>query len=246
MSNVILGQKEGPPTTVELGKEPCEGRSSFRFKLDFSVGLVQQIDLTQFIQQGTIKSVQSIYVNNKSGANDLIFDFSGTQQSITVQAGRQAYISVLQPNAPVFTISCTNSAQIAFIQVLNFFMPTYMWGGTYTVDIPAIDVIIVNGRLNVRTTPQALVADTDRSGTITAGGTGQLLMATNASRLQWNLENPTAATEILQFSKISIAGPWYSLNAGGFASDGGSTIYTGSIWVLAATTGHAFTADEGQ
>lgn len=233
------------PQPLSLGEMPCEKREDFKFRIDFSLGLEADIDFSTFYNQGTIKSLQSLYVNNKGNAAELVIVMNGTTQSITIPPQAQAYIPILNANPPTLKITCTNAAAVIFLHALNFFVPPYMWNQTFTVTIASIDAIIVNGRLNVRTTPQGLSADPDRSGTITTGGTGQLLMAANATRAQWNLQNPSTATEILQFSKISIAGPWYTLNAGQFAGDGEGTIYQGNIWVVAATTGHAFTADEG-
>lgn len=245
MSKQIIGFVQGPPNTVPLGGEACEGRSAFSFVLDFSQGTTIDVDLTQWIQQAKIKSVQSLYVDNLAGTSPLVFVFGGTNQSITVAAGQQGYLPVLEANPPQFTITCANAAQISNLQVLNFFVPPYLWGGSVSVTIASLDAIISNGRMNVRSTPQGLTALTDHSGTIAAGGTGQSLMVANAARTQWNLQNPSTATEVLQFSKIGATGPWYDLLPGAGAGEDGSTIYQGQIWVKAATTAHAFTADEG-
>lgn len=234
------------PVIVSLGEVPCEGRKDFPFKLDFSTGLSQDIDFTQFYTQGTIKSIQGIFVNNRGNVAEILIEMSGTKQVIAIAPGAQAYLPVLAKDPPFINVSCTNGASVCFLHVLNFFVPPFMWNQTFTVAIASLDAIIVNGRLNVRTTPAAFAQETNRSGTIAVGGTGQVLMATNLSRLQWNLQNPVTATETLQFSKFTIAGPWYDLAPGAFASDSGSTIYPGTIWVLAATTGHSFTSDEGQ
>lgn len=240
-----IGQNIGPPVQVFTGDEACEGRVDFRYKLDFSTGLEYDFDFAQWVQQGTIKSVQSFYINNFGNAFPLTIRMGSSTQVITIPPGAQAYMPVLQPNSPSWSVSCTNAASVAYLHVLNFFVPPYMWGQTLTVDIASLTAVIVNGRLNVRTQPAQLTTDTDRSGTITAGGAGQVLMVANAARLQWTLQNPSTATEILQFSKIAINGPWYDLIAGGEAGDDGTTVYAGTIWVKAATTGHAFTSDEG-
>lgn len=236
---------QNPPQGLMLGMEACEGRVAFRYKLDFSLGATIVVDLSQFFNQGTIKSIQSIYANNKGNANELVFDFSQTQQSITIPPAAQAYLPILQPNSPQFTVTCTNGASVAYLQVMNFFLPPAMWNQVFSTSDPIVDAIIISGRMNVRTTPQAVI-DNNASGTITAGGTGQLLMAANVARLQWSLQNPSTATEILQFSKTAIGGPWYDLLPGQFAGEDGSTIFVGALYVLAATTGHAFTSDWGQ
>lgn len=235
----------GAPQSVDLGNRPCENRVAFRHQIVFAAGLSQDIDYAIMHNQNWAKSIQSLYVNNKGNTAEVILQFNGTKQSITIPANAQAYLPILDANTPTITVSCTNAAATVYIQALNFFVPPFMWNQSQTITITSLDAIIVNARLNVRTTPQALVADTNRSGTIAAGGTGQILMAANAARAQWSLQNPSTATEILQFSKSSIAGPWYDLVAGGQAADDGSTVYAGTIWVIAATTGHAFTSDEG-
>lgn len=88
---------------------------------------------------------------------------------------------------------------------------------------------------------------TDRSGTITTGGTAQNAMAANASRKYARITNPISATESLWVNDSGTAtaaspseellpGDQYETN--GFAP-------TGAISVIAATTSHAFTAREG-
>lgn len=242
---MITAPTIGAPSAVELGKEACEGRKDFRIILDFSVGTTQLIDLTTFLNQGTVLSVQSMYVNVQAGTAPLKFTFNGTNQVIDVPAGAQAYLPVLVTNPPSFTVSCTNAAQISYIQLLNFFVPPFMWGQAVSTDIPAIDAIIANGRMNVRTAPAILTAETNRSGTIAVTNTGQVVMATNNSRVQWDLQNPSTATEILQFSKFSIGGPWYDLMPGQTVSEDGNVVFPGTLWVRAVTVGHAFTSSEG-
>lgn len=88
---------------------------------------------------------------------------------------------------------------------------------------------------------------TNRSGTITLGGTAQNAMASNASRKYLYLENPETATEDLWFrftgtaaaaspSKVLHPGDIYEVNA---------FVPTQALSVFAATTAHAFTAEEG-
>lgn len=241
----IVPQNSGPPKASFMGAEACEGRKAFRFLLDFSLGLQYLIDFATWINQKTIESVQGLYVDNSAGTASVQFTFSGTNQIIIVPAGAQAYLPVIVANPPSIIIDCANAAQTTKLYVLNFFVPPYIWGGSQAITIASLDAIISGGRLNARIAPAGLTSLTNRSGTITAGGTGQSLMAANAARAQWNLQNPSTATEVLQFSKIGITGPWYDLVPGQGAGEDGSTVYQGQIWVLGATTAHAFTADEG-
>jgi hypothetical protein len=90
---------------------------------------------------------------------------------------------------------------------------------------------------------------TDRSGTITTGGTSQQLAPINPTRSYLFIQNPTTATEVLYVnftsaaaaaaSSISLAaGASFTMTASDFAS-------TEAVNVFGATTGHAFTAKEG-
>lgn len=239
------------PNTVKTGDAACEGRKSITTIIDFTIGLTFQLDLTLIQQmQNWIKSVQCLYVDNADNADAKTIIMGVTNQRIIVPANSQGYYPILQPDPPVlqFKSSVANTLKI---QVLNFFLPPYIWGptgslivGTVSVADAILDGTVSGNKVNVRTSPNGVIA-TDHSGTITVGGTGQVLMLANGSRGQWNLQNPVTATEKLQFSKIGITGPWYDLNAGSSVADDGSTVYQGEVWILGATTGHAFTADEG-
>jgi hypothetical protein len=89
---------------------------------------------------------------------------------------------------------------------------------------------------------------TDRSGTITTGGAAQQLAAANSNRNYFLIQNPSAATESLwfRFGTGAVVGePSIELTPGnGFVMDG-NYVETELISVIAATTGHTFTAKEG-
>jgi hypothetical protein len=87
---------------------------------------------------------------------------------------------------------------------------------------------------------------TDRSGTITTGGTAQTLMAANASRKGWAIQNVSSgdlwvnelgSTALLSQPSIKIAsGNLYESPLGGSS--------TAAISIIGATTAQAFTARE--
>jgi glutamate/tyrosine decarboxylase-like PLP-dependent enzyme len=86
--------------------------------------------------------------------------------------------------------------------------------------------------------------ETDRSGSITAGGTAQTIMAANAARKYFELQN-LDASNALYFRKdgspaVVGASGSFALTAGGFYS-GQST---GAVSVIGATTGQKFSAVE--
>lgn len=87
---------------------------------------------------------------------------------------------------------------------------------------------------------------TDRSGTITTGGTAQNAMAANTSRKYASVTNPISATESLfvnDAGTATAASPSYELLPGE-SYETGAFVPTNAISVLAATTGHAFIARE--
>ncbi len=248
----VPNQNQYIPRPLALGDKACEGRKAITVDIDFALGASFSLDLSAAVEQAKwINSVQTLYIDNYGRTVPQIITTGSVGQRIIVPAGAQAYISLLQPNPPVVNISYAGS-DIIRVQVLNFYLPTYVWNdkgalspsGYIYVSDPILDATVVNNRVQVTENPGAATI-ADKSGTITTGGTGQVLMAANSSRLQWIVENPSNATEILQISRVSITGPWYDLTPGGSASENGSTTSKGIIWVKGATTGHAFTADEG-
>lgn len=89
---------------------------------------------------------------------------------------------------------------------------------------------------------------TNRSGTITTGGTAQVAIAANTSRNYLFIRNPSDATEALWFSLVgtaAAASPSVRLDAGDSFEYAGSFIPTNAVSVFAATTGHAYTIWEG-
>lgn len=89
---------------------------------------------------------------------------------------------------------------------------------------------------------------TNRSGTITAGGTAQAAVAANTSRNYLLIRNPIDATEALWINltgTATAASPSLRLDAGDILTFEGSFVPTNAVSVIAATTGHAFTIWEG-
>lgn len=88
---------------------------------------------------------------------------------------------------------------------------------------------------------------TDRSGTITTGGTAQTAAAANTARKHLFIQNPSTAPGSLWFSTTGTAvqaSPSIELVPGA-SYETGTFVPTGVVSVIAATTGHAFTAREG-
>lgn len=90
------------------------------------------------------------------------------------------------------------------------------------------------------------VTFTNRSGTITTGGTAQNAAAEKKGRSYFFLQNPSTETESLWFSMDTTAvaaSPSIELQPGQ-SYESGSTVSIGAVSVIAATTGHKFTAKE--
>lgn len=88
---------------------------------------------------------------------------------------------------------------------------------------------------------------TNRSGTVTTGGSFQSVLAASTTRKGCLIENPTTATEpLLVYIGTSGAsqatGTSYTLPPGGtFSCASGNLVISDAISVSATTTGHAFT-----
>lgn len=244
MPNIQQGYQ---PFPMSLGNPPdCSiGRKAIRVLMDFSLGLTFSLNLSSIQTQGAFDAVQTLYIDNSNNTGAITALMGGDNQSITIPAGAQAYMPVLQTNPPALQFSVTSGTPIVPLQLLNFFVPPCVWyvSGISVTDL-TLQSVISNGAVNVNSNPPD-ASLTDHSGTITTGGTGQVLLAANAARKRLLLQNPSTATEILQYSWHGIAGPWYDLAAGALLDESGSTIAPNAVWVKAATTGHAFTADEG-
>lgn len=119
--------------------------------------------------------------------------------------------------------------------------PKLLAGNTIT-DADPMQVAVLGGTI---TTSGAL---TDRSGTITLGGTAQNAAAALLTRKYLYIENPITATERLWFSTVAAAvqdSPSISLEPGQSYENPAHFCPTGAVSVIAATTAHKFTIREG-
>ena len=182
----------------------------------------------------------------------------------TTTATIQVYPSSGQPNSPdAFGVNAGGAIKLP---ALNQFLSIYNNGPVdVTVAVYAIigfefdyeplqsvggvaaNVAVSNfpATQGVSFTVQGLVID--RSGTITTGGTSQVLAAANANRKYVFIQNHDPAEALwVNFGVAAIAGqPSLSIpaNGGAFVMET-LLVDTQQINVIAATTGHAFTAKE--
>jgi hypothetical protein len=233
------------PVPVSLGNPTdCKvGRRAIHVTIDFSLGARFNLDLSQVQSQGGLDSVQTIYIDNSNSVAGTLTILMGlTLQSVKVPAGAQAYLPVLQVNPPVLQFTMSTGTPKIDIQLMNFFVPPCMW---YTVGLPVNDLtlaaVIANGGVNVNAQSQTVTVPTDASGTITLGGTPQLLFAANAARKRFIISNPSTATEVLQFA-YGNTGHYINLSPGTTWDEADFSVSGDAIYVNAATTSHAFVA----
>lgn len=87
---------------------------------------------------------------------------------------------------------------------------------------------------------------TDKSGTITSGGTSQQAIAATATRKKIIVQNPANATEslFLDFGIAAAVGTAIELVPGAIFESGAGLVSQQSVNVLAATTSHVFVMKE--
>jgi hypothetical protein len=248
------------PVPINTGKIPQEGPCAVPISYDFSAGVTTYTtDMTQIHAQGKITTVQSVFVDNSLNNGIVTVSASGLAQQISVAAGGQGVFPILVGGQTVFTITTLGSisAKISFVNVA---LPGFQWSstpvpttisGTVPVADAILDATVAAGRQNVQMIPAPCV-DTDRSGTITAGGVAQVLMAPNATRRGWMIQNIDEVNlEELRYSTtgtatVATAGSFVIGAASGAGYPGGFAqgTGTGAISIIGATTGHKFTAIE--
>jgi len=106
-------------------------------------------------------------------------------------------------------------------------------------------VVIANDQTSIPVTP-GRGAVTNRSGTITAGGTAQTLAAVNASRKYLIIQNVSAGDLWINFTTTAIVGqPSVKIGPDASFVMEASFVSTELISIIGATTGQAFAAKEG-
>lgn len=88
---------------------------------------------------------------------------------------------------------------------------------------------------------------TDGGGTITTGGTSQVIFAANESRRSFEFQNTSDAVMYLDFGQAATntLTKSFTIQPGGYYGHPTNFPYTTSITVLCATTGKTFVAKQG-
>lgn len=129
---------------------------------------------------------------------------------------------------------------------LTPFLITYAYGQSVGTYVQSSTGNILNAQ-GVTGVPRAAGSPTACGGTITTGGTSQQASTSFSQRTYVYVQNPISATEPLSITFGGVAplpgaGNAFELAPGGTFSMNGNdgTLFTGSIFVNAATTGHRF------
>lgn len=147
-------------------------------------------------------------------------DPDGTVQRVKINAGGELVVS-----------GGTSSGGTSFNGVIH--------DGTTSSQTLAIDA---SGRITFLPTRGA---DTDRSGTITAGGTAQQIMSSNATRLHLLVQNVSDTDQWICWTGTATAGAGsVKLAAGASYENPAHFCPTGAVSIFCSTTGKAFTATE--
>jgi hypothetical protein len=114
-----------------------------------------------------------------------------------------------------------------------------------TNNIGDVDVLTLPPVTGTVTANPAIGTLTDRSGSITTGGTAQQLAAANATRKYLLIQNISAGDLWLNFTTTAVSDqPSIKLTPGSSFSMEGSYVSTEAVSVIGATTGQKFTSKE--
>ena len=217
-------------------------------------------DMTQLVALGNFKAIQTLYIDNSANNGYAAVFNPAFGQSVSLPPGYQGYFPILTAigSGNQFAISSTGN-QIVKVQYLNVFMPWANWAATVTPvpvanPIPVADAILdgtVAGGRQLVTAINGAITTVDGSGTIASGGTAQVLFVANPARRGYRVQNidgslPAEAIWINDTGTATVAGAGsYGLAAAASAAYPGGS-YDGqsiaAVSIIAATTGHKFTA----
>lgn len=133
------------------------------------------------------------------------------------------------------------TASIASLASLIALFPTSLGQKAMAASLA---VTVASDQSSINTTKQGAV--TDRSGTITLGGTAQQAMASNATRRFLFLQNTSDTDLWFNFTTVAVADqPSAKLTPGAVFIMEGGFVSTEAISIIGATTSKSFTAKEG-
>ena len=112
--------------TVNSMRVPAEGPKSVPITLDFSLTTIYTLNLQNMQSRNFLSMVQSLYIDNSGNTAPIVVTFPGTQQNITLAAGRQMYVTVLCAN-PASMQSYSAGGVLVYVALLNFPVSNSSW-----------------------------------------------------------------------------------------------------------------------
>lgn len=218
---------------IQNGYAPTESPKALPLVLDFSTESIYGEKFYRENATGIIEFFQAVWIDNTANANPVyVRMIGGTQQVIKCEAGSHGAFPIFATLPQNFEFETTpdSGLKVTFI-FLNVPIAPYQHGPI---------------TVNATVTPVARGTYTDRSGTITTGGTSQVLMAVNANRLGYLIQNPSSNIEsiFVNFTDPATgAGDSIEIAPGG-SLPSNLAFSTEAINIVAATTGTAFVAKE--
>lgn len=276
MSNTYQTIQNGISSAVPIafvgGENLIHGEAQAKaigFLVDFgatappSLPITYAFDPTKYFQNRTVLSLQTVFIDNSTNNAPIIVTSLGfIGQVISIPAGSQGIFPIFCPagSGGKFLITSPSGTGLANIAFLNVYFQAAQWssnvatygpGVALPVSDAALEALIVAGRFNVRTLAGQLTA-VDRSGTIAAANTQQVLAAANAARQGLELQNiDTGNLEGLFYNPTGLAvigtpGTFELAQGSAVGYPGGSVkiISSNAVSIIAATAGHKFSAIE--
>lgn len=225
------------------------------------------IDPSRFYNNGTIKTIQSIFFDNSQCNGQTQVFIPAFNQLFTLAAFQQGYFQILAPllSGGVMQVTSTATSGVANVLLLNTLMRTATWSaiasgstGSVPVSDAILDAAVSAGATQTATqvsvkTKVAQLTATDRSGTIAVANTSQVLAAANANRQGLELQNmDTANLEGLWYNPsggaavVGGAGSFELAQASAAGYPGGfvKIVTSNQVSIIATTAGHKFSAIE--
>jgi hypothetical protein len=208
-----------------------EGPRAISFTLDFSAAASYTFDLEKEAAADVIGLIQTIMVDNWDNPSPAIITLSGLPHRIVVPPNTYLVAPAFAADAALRITGASAGGVAINVALLN---------------VPVAPMSYNSTDAGNSVSPRGTW--TDRSGTIAAGGASQQLMAANATRKAWMVENPSSEVESLwlQFGGAAVTDqPSLEIVPGGsYKENMGGGLTTQQVQVIATTTGHKFIARE--
>lgn len=109
------------------GNMPCEGAKAVTAQLNFVTNAAYLVDLTSLFNNSQFSALQTLYIDNTQNTSPITAVVAGSNQSLTIPAGRGGYFPVIAVNPPKVLFSSAGAFTV-FVALLNFYLPGQIWG----------------------------------------------------------------------------------------------------------------------